>query len=202
MHSETCTLPPSLRVLTFAGHTRCLTPPFAQGTLLAERGLLYCRWPFLVGFAVTGGIFFNIARGLTGAPAQAGAPCRQPELQPWDMVLTLVCLGRGRGRSQEIKCVPGLLLTCFPASLLLAGTVGDAVCCALQSSRTPARRACPKTLRHTRARAAYVWSAAGQRVPSRCAARVAARRGAGCVWCSKECVHSAKLAEQLIGCRA
>ena len=74
LHSKTCTYPPSLRVLVYAWHACCMAPPFAQNRQLAECSLLYCRWPFLVGFAVTGTIFFNIARGLTGARAQA-VPC-------------------------------------------------------------------------------------------------------------------------------
>lgn len=73
--------------------------------------------------------------------------------------------------------LPAHTLIRFLASLLLASAVCDTVYCALQSFQTPARRVCLKTLRHTKARAADMRSAAGQRVTSRCAARVWARTG-------------------------
>ena len=123
VHRDTCACPPSLHAHTFTRHT-CI-----QRGAAAHCGLLRRRWPFLVGFVVTGTIFFNIARGLTGAPAQAGATLQQLEVQPLEVVLTLVCSDLGRGGPQEIKCGPVLLLAGFSSLPVASGRAAHALHC-------------------------------------------------------------------------
>jgi len=143
--------PPS----TAARRARCPAPG-APADARARR-----RWPFLVGFTVTGGIFLNIALGITGAArclqAARCLPCRGralPLLLSATTYRACVLCARRRG-GKEVQCAAPPLLTarstlslrCPPSgvtamllsSLYQVYSAADALLVRPQSSATPTR---------------------------------------------------------------